>query len=95
MSSAKWIAGFLGWVTWGPIGALLGFLAGTVLDNAIDAASQLTGGDTLSRGYSSSARPTGAGGFSAAEQRNSFFVSLLVLSSAVIRADGNNDIYCL
>ena len=29
-----------------------------------------------------------SGGYSATEQRNSFFISLLVLSSAVIRADG-------
>ena len=27
MGSFKWIAGFLGWVSLGPIGALLGFLA--------------------------------------------------------------------
>ena len=27
MGSFKWIAGLLGWVSWGPIGALLGFLA--------------------------------------------------------------------
>ncbi len=80
MGSAKWIAGFLGWVTFGPIGALLGFLAGTVWDNAIDVTRQLGGGE--------SRRTFGQGGYSAAEQRNSFFVSLLVLSSAVVKADG-------
>jgi len=80
MGSAKWIAGFLGWVTFGPIGALLGFLAGTVWDNAIDVTRQLGGGE--------SRRTFGQGGYSAAEQRNSFFVSLLVLSSAIIKADG-------
>lgn len=80
MGSAKWIAGFLGWVTLGPIGALLGFLAGTVWDNAIDVTRQLGGGE--------SRRTFGQGGYSATEQRNSFFVSLLVLSSAIIKADG-------
>ncbi len=43
------------------------------------------GGGYASGGY----RQGGAyGGYSATEQRNSFFISLLVLSSAVIRADG-------
>ena len=67
MGSAKWIAGFLGWVSWGPIGALLGFVVGSVIDSAIEG---------------------GQRSFSATEQRNSFLVSLLVLSSAVIKADG-------
>lgn len=85
MSSAKWIAGFLGWVTWGPIGALLGFIAGAVWDSAVDSARQLMDGEDTDRRretYSDNRS------FSAAEQRNSFFISLLVLSSAVISADG-------
>ena len=90
MSSAKWIGGFLGWVAWGPIGALLGFLAGTVWDRAIDVAKQLGGGEGTGNGAWENARPRTGGqrGYSAAEQRNSFFVSLLVLSSAIIKADG-------
>ena len=31
MISAKWIGGILGWVSGGPIGALLGFILGSVL----------------------------------------------------------------
>lgn len=76
MGSAKWIGGLLGWVSGGPIGALLGFLLGSAVDSTLDAARRMTGSGQASRNYSSS------------EQRNSFFVSLLVLSSAVIRADG-------
>lgn len=76
MGSAKWIGGLLGWVSGGPIGALLGFLLGSAVDSTLDAARRMTGSGQASRSYSSS------------EQRNSFFVSLLVLSSAVIRADG-------
>ncbi len=76
MGTTKWIAGLLGWVTLGPIGALLGFIAGTVLEGASDAARRLAGG------------ASGTDGFSPDEQRNSFLVSLLVLSSAVIKADG-------
>ena len=83
MASFKWIAGFLGWVSWGPIGALLGFLAGSAVDSYIDRARQLPGGEA------SSAQPrTGTRGYTATEQRNSFLVSLLVLSAAVIKADG-------
>ena len=96
MSAAKWIVGVLGWVTYGPIGALLGFWLGSVVDRQIDAAKQISGEGGSYRGQS---RPytTGSGGtyanprpggYSATEQRNSFMLSLLVLSSAVIKADG-------
>lgn len=64
----------LGWVILGPIGGLLGYLAGKAFDNASDILGQPAGGT----------RQT----FSATEQRNSFMVSLLVLSAAVIKADG-------
>ena len=123
MSAAKWIGGFLGWVAWGPIGALIGYLLGKAVDNYIDGSYQLPGGDGWERqsgqgqygqsnqgGYQ---RQSGQGGYqqqsgqgsygqrqstqsrqgryTADEQRNSFFVSLLVLSSAVIKADGRTD----
>lgn len=89
MGSFKWIAGFLGWVTWGPIGALLGFLAGSAIEDYIDGARQLPGGASSSpHSYSQSQQHTGTRGYTAAEQRNSFLVSLLVLSAAVIKADG-------
>ena len=72
MGSAKWIAGLLGWVAFGPIGALLGFFAGAMWDGA-----------------SGFVRILGEGASPAqTQQRNSFFISLLVLSSAVIKADG-------
>jgi len=93
MSSAKWIVGFLGWVSFGPIGALLGFLAGSAVDKYIEMARQLPGfdgGDSQSGNPWQQQQRTSPprGGYSAQEQRNSFFVSLLVLSSAVVRADG-------
>ena len=100
MGLLKWIGGYLGWVTGGPIGALIGYLLGKVFDNGLDSArigggqnydsgqSRSTGGyNTTGRpGYSTGSRSSG--GYSAGEQRNSFLISLLVLSSAVIRADG-------
>ena len=120
MGSARWIGGFLGWVSGGPIGALLGYFLGSAVEKFIDVARQLPGGGfgDGSGGYGSgtggsygggygtggyggyTGRPGGyqqqtgtyrqstGGRYTADEQRNSFFVSLLVLSSAVIKADG-------
>jgi DnaJ like chaperone protein len=98
MSSAKWIGGFLGWVTWGPIGALIGYLLGKAVDKYIDASHQLPGGESTYQGQGQGQYRQQPGGgytggsssrrYSPDEQRNSFFVSLLVLSSAVIKADG-------
>jgi len=74
MGFTKWLTGLLGWVVLGPIGGLLGFLYGMALEK---------GGAYLNAESEQSKRT-----YSATEQRNSFFVSLLVLSSAVIKADG-------
>lgn len=74
MGYTKWLTGLLGWVVLGPIGGLLGFLYGMALEK---------GGAYLNAESEQSKRT-----YSATEQRNSFFVSLLVLSSAVIKADG-------
>ena len=78
MGSFKWIAGLLGWVSLGPIGALLGFLAGIAVDKYLESSVQETGAEEP--------RPRSRG-YSATEQRNSFLVSLLLLSAAVIKAD--------
>ncbi|MBO4844504.1 MAG: TerB family tellurite resistance protein [Bacteroidales bacterium] len=98
MGKARWIVGVLGWVAYGPIGALLGYLFGSVIDKTLDAAKQITGGSGTGSGQGTTYTRTTGGGYtqsqqgsrpySSTEQRNSFFVSLLVLSSAVIRADG-------
>ena len=103
MGTTKWITGLLGWVTGGPIGALIGYLVGAAVETYIEMARQIPGGSSgegASRsGQGGSYRQGGyaqggsgyqrtTGGYSATEQRNSFMVSLLVLSSAVIRADG-------
>ncbi len=97
MGSARWIVGFLGWVSFGPIGALLGYLAGTFIEEKIEAARQITGGSA--RQGQRTGGPYQTGGqyqtgrtrYTSTEQRNSFLVSLLVLSSAVIKADGKTD----
>ena len=92
MGSLKWVVGFLGWVSGGPIGALIGFLLGSVVESGVDALRRLAADGMDPDG--AAAGKSGMGGtyrtrtYSAAEQRNSFMISLLVLSSAVIRADG-------
>lgn len=92
MAKARWIVGVLGWVTGGPIGALIGYLVGTVVDNALDGIQRLSSGEQDGWNPYGSQQAGGGwqrpGGYSVTEQRNSFMVSLLVLSSAVIRADG-------
>ncbi|MBR4809508.1 MAG: TerB family tellurite resistance protein [Bacteroidales bacterium] len=81
MGAAKWIAGVLGWAALGPIGGLLGYILGSVVDKRIDRILQ-PGGDGGGQ------RAAGYRSYTATEQRNSFLISLLVLSAAVIKADG-------
>lgn len=73
MGYGKWISGALGWAVGGPIGAIFGFALGSFLEKESSADKST---------YSTRSR------FSQTEERNSFLISLLVLSSAVMRADG-------
>ena len=94
MGAFKWLAGLLGWASMGPLGGLLGYFVGSLVDNVLTNVRQLnTSEGPFGSGYTDGRSNTSAGGtqprgYSATEQRNSFFISLLVLSSAVIRADG-------
>jgi len=90
MGTFKWFGGFLGWVVLGPIGALLGYLAGAAFEGYLERSEQ-GGSQGRSQGRSqggSQGGPQRRRTYSPEEQQNSFIVSLLVLSSAVIRADG-------
>ncbi len=90
MASAKWIGGFLGLLSGGPIGALAGFVLGALFDNVTQDNGFSVGGETdQPRGaygadntYNTSERVMNAG------TRNGFLFSLLTLASYVIRADG-------
>ena len=88
MGVGKWITGFLGWVMFGPIGGLVGFFLGSLFDGGsfiqIDDGTQPPYGGSYggnAGGYTREQQRTG--------QRNSFLMSLLVLSAAVIKADGH------
>ncbi len=70
---AKWIGGSVGWVFGGPIGALLGFAVGSMIDTSSDVVPGT--GNPASR-------------FTRRTTTQDFVVSLLVLSAAVMRADG-------
>ena len=72
MSAGKWIGGFLGWMAGGPIGALAGFLIGSIFDS-----------DAFHEGIEEGRIKRMQQG-----QRNSFLFSLLVLASYIIKADG-------
>lgn len=89
MGVGKWISGFLGWVMFGPIGGLIGFFIGTLVEKGSVYAEIDDGSSPFGTGGSAS----GSGGYTREQQRtgqrNSFLMSLIVLSAAVIKADGH------
>lgn len=98
MAKAKWIGGFLGLLSGGPIGALAGFVLGALFDtvnNDDGFAGEGIGADYRNGGAGFTGDSTGyGGGYDRSEQtanagtRNGFLFSLLTLASYIIRADG-------
>ncbi|SDR78347.1 DnaJ like chaperone protein [Formosa sp. Hel1_31_208] len=95
MSFAKWIGGALGWSFGGPIGAIIGLAIGSLIDGATE-----QGGFLLGEGNSKQQRRSSRQNSSRSRTRNrtrpttqsgDFEVSLLVLASVVIKADGIQD----
>lgn len=78
MSFSKWIGAALGWSFGGPIGAIIGLALGSMFDVAGKGAGYNNGGQTIYRQK-------------AVTQPGDFEVSLLILSSIVIKADGKQD----
>ena len=99
MGVGRWIGGFLGFMSGGPLGALAGYAIGWLFEKGAEGFSGETGTynadgtyrnnwsghDGYNGGYSQ-------GGYTAQQQyegqRNSFLFSLLVLASYIIKADG-------
>ena len=85
MAWGKWIGGFLGMMIAGPLGAIAGFVLGSLLDGASDGnVSNRDDNQQFNGPY---------GGYQTQQQawegqRNTFRFSLLVLASYIIRADG-------
>ncbi|WP_111307846.1 TerB family tellurite resistance protein [Confluentibacter sediminis] len=80
MSFSKWIGAAIGWSFGGPIGAIIGLALGSVVDSM--------SGDKLV--YEEGQR---TGGYNRTQQTQpgDFEVSLLILASIVIKADGKQD----
>ena len=87
MKYGKWIGGALGWIILGPMGGILGFIIGGLADRDGTAPGWIGGSEaqqsSSDRGaYNKNRR------YTQEEQRNSFLMSFMVLSMAVIKADG-------
>ena len=78
MAAGKWIGGFLGFITGGPLGALAGFALGSLFDHGMDEVNKPGNGGGEGNEYSNAYEG----------ERNSFMFSLLVLSSYIIAVDG-------
>ena len=88
MAMGKWIGGFLGMMMAGPLGAIAGFVLGSLFDKGSSENRQFIDNDN-NTGYGSGPY----GGYQTQQQmyegqRNTFRFSLLVLASYIIRADG-------
>ena len=84
MAFGKWIGGYLGWSAAGPIGALIGFLVGALIDAvSSDGATLSLGSDGFTSSDSDYQKVRQQEG-----NRNSFLLSMLVLASYIIKADG-------
>lgn len=75
-SFLKWIGGGIGWAAGGPLGAIFGFVLGSMIDGISGSSQQYSGteSDTIP-GYKTRTQP------------GDFTFSLLVLSAAVMKAD--------
>lgn len=90
MAAGKWIGGFLGFMTSGPLGALAGFALGWLFDAGLDAVNtpENSGTFNYSDTHGSNHCDEQHNEKFAEGQRNSFLFSLLVLASYIIKADG-------
>jgi len=92
MSVSKWIGASLGWSFGGPIGAIIGLALGSIVDAMANGKGSPLLGERqtgrrpnyrTSRNYQRRERPQ--------TQSGDFEVSLLVLASIIIKADGHQD----
>ncbi|NJX14131.1 TerB family tellurite resistance protein [Tamlana crocina] len=90
MSFSKWIGGALGWSFGGPIGAIIGLAIGSLIDSVANGSGEpLIGQGKWQRGgrttYRTQPRQRPQ------TQSGDFEVSLLILASVIIKADGSQD----
>ena len=87
MALGKWIGGFLGFMSAGPLGALAGIVLGGLFDSMLDAVNTPETQGTFD-GQSGFGSQTYGQRQAYQGQRNSFLFSMLVLASYIIKADG-------
>lgn len=75
----RWLTGGIGWALFGPIGGLIGFALGSLLDKDSP--------DEADEQPSARSRTRQRTVYTGQTSRNSFMISLLVLVSAVLKAD--------
>lgn len=81
MGIGKWIGGVLGFMAFGPLGALAGIILGSFFEEGANMTGQSFGGGTNYDDQYTRRDPY-------AGKRNSFLFSMLVMASYIIRADG-------
>lgn len=94
MSFAKWIGGAIGWSFGGPIGAIIGVALGSFVDNLSGNGTPLLGERQTGRQRRDPyrQRPTQTRRDQRPRtQSGDFEVSLLILASIIIKADGKQD----
>ena len=95
MSFAKWIGGAIGWSFGGPIGAIIGIALGSFVDNISGNGTPLLGEQQTGRSqkrdpYRQRPKQTRRDQ-KPKTQSGDFEVSLLILASIIIKADGKQD----
>ena len=93
MSFAKWVGGAIGWSFGGPIGAIIGLAIGSFVDNLSGNGAPLLGDRQNGRQRRDPyrQRTTQTRRQRPQTQPGDFEVSLLILASIVIKADGKQD----
>ena len=96
MSFSKWIGAALGWSFGGPIGAIIGLALGSFVDNLSDSSDPLLGERQYKKKRKRDPYQQRPGQSRQRAQRTQtksgdFEVSLLILASVVIKADGVQD----
>lgn len=86
MGAGKWIGGILGFMAFGPLGALAGYALGSLFENGLF-------GDTYTKGQEEAGSYNEGQSYNDRQsynegQRNSFLFSMLVMASYIISADG-------
>ena len=91
MAKGKWIGGFIGWMAGDPLGALAGYLLGSLFDTMLDGVNNPDNSGTWQHSSYQDYNSMYQQAYRQRQQqgdRNSFLFSLLVLSSYIIKADG-------